>query len=355
MPMAELWISFLLVAVCASTLSFFVTGWIRRVAVRRRVLDIPNERSLHAVATPRGGGIGIVAGFLVILAFLIVQNLFPLKYGMVILMGTLAVAILGWIDDTCRLSATQRLTVQAVIASTAVIALGGFEQLRVGSTDIGLGWLGSLLAIIGLVWLTNLYNFMDGIDGLAGTEAVAVSLAVSVLSAVVYPSQIGFSLATLALAAASAAFVFWNWSPAKVFMGDAGSAALGFAFGAMALVSEIQQGVPLLVFILLLGLFVADAMLTLADRVRRGENITVAHRDHVYQRLVRAGWSHRKVTLAAIVINIVFLWPAAWFVIHESHMLLWVFMAVFTILSLVWWLGRRWSRAATHTEKGYLL
>jgi Fuc2NAc and GlcNAc transferase len=307
------------------------------------------------VPTPRGGGLGIVAGFLIILAALIYQGLFPLLSGLVILAGTMATAMLGWVDDALRLTATTRLVVQLMIASISVIVLGGFEHLRVGSSVIDLGWAGSVLAAIGLVWLINLYNFMDGIDGLAGAEAVTVSLAVSILGAGMYASQIGFSLATLALAAASAAFVFWNWSPAKVFMGDAGSAALGFAFGALALVSELHQGVPLLVLILLLGLFVVDATLTLIDRLRQGEHITVAHRDHVYQRLVRAGWSHRQVTLGAIVINITLLWPAAWVATSECGLALWVFVAVFTLLGVLWWWALRWCQAAARADKGYLL
>lgn len=353
--MTEPWISFMLVAVCSSAVSFFVTAWVRRVAIRRGVLDIPNARSSHAVATPRGGGLGIVAGFLIILAALIYQGIFPLLSGLVILAGTMATAMLGWVDDARRLSATTRLVVQLAMASITVMALGGFEHLRVGSSVVDLGWLGSILAAIGLVWLINLYNFMDGIDGLAGAEAVTVSLAVSILGAGIYTSQIGFSLATLALAAASAAFVVWNWSPAKIFMGDAGSAALGFAFGALALVGEIHQGVPLLVFILLLGLFVVDATLTLIDRLRRGENITVAHRDHVYQRFVRAGWSHRHVTLGAIAINIILLWPAAWVATYESWAMLWVFVAVFIVLGVLWWRARRWCQGATRLDKGYLL
>lgn len=353
--MTEPWISFMLVAVCSSAVSFFVTAWVRRVAIRRGVLDIPNARSSHAVATPRGGGLGIVAGFLIILATLIYQGMFPLLSGLVILAGTLAIAMLGWMDDALRLTATTRLVVQLVIASMAVMGLGGFEQLRVGSSVVDLGWAGSILAAIGLVWLINLYNFMDGIDGLAGAEAVTVSLAVSILGIVMYASQIGFSLAALALAAASVSFVVWNWSPAKVFMGDAGSAALGFAFGTLALVGEIHQGVPLLVLMLLLGLFVVDATLTLIDRLRRGENITVAHRDHVYQRLVRAGWSHRHVTLGAIVINVTLLWPAAWVATSESRSMLWVFVAVFTVLGVLWWRARRWCQAAARANKGFLL
>lgn len=353
--MTEPWISFMLVAVCSSAVSFLVTAWVRRVAIQRGLLDIPNTRSSHAVATPRGGGLGIVAGFLVILATLIYQGKFPLVSGMVILGGTFAIAMLGWIDDVHRLSAAKRLVVHLVIASITVITLGGFEHLRMGSSVAQLGWPGSILAVIGLVWLINLYNFMDGIDGLASAEAVTVSLALSILGAGMFASQIGFSLATLALAAASTAFLVWNWSPAKVFMGDAGSAALGFAFGALALTGEIHQGVPLLVLILLLGVFVVDATLTLIDRLRRGENITHAHRDHVYQRLVQAGWSHRHVTLGAIAINVILLWPAAWMATLESRAMLWIFVAVFTVLGVLWWLAWRWCRDTVRADKGCLL
>lgn len=345
------WIKFFFAAAGAAMVSFLVTRWMRRIALQLGIVDIPNARSSHANPIPRGGGVGIIAGFLLIVAILTHQDLLPAHAGWVILLGTLSIAALGWIDDTRRLSATSRLSVQVFIASAVVFALGGFPQFRFGSWLVEWASFGSIVAAIGLVWLINLYNFMDGIDGLAASQASVAGLGITAIGVSLFSSQIGFSLVAVGLAASSVAFLYWNWPPAQIFMGDVASGTLGFIFGVLALVSELHAGPPLTVWILLLGLFVTDTTLTLIDRWRRGERVTEAHRDHVYQRLVRAGFSHRQVTQSAIGLNMVLLWPAAWISARHAYLAPWILIVVFSILAALWWMALRWCKTAGVMDK----
>lgn len=349
--MIDPWIQFFFAAAGAALASFLITRWMRRIALQMGIVDIPNARSSHVRPIPRGGGVGIIAGFLLIVLVLTHQDLFPAPAGWVISLGTLSIAALGWMDDTRRLSATVRLTVQVLIASAVVYALGGFPQFRFGSWLMEWDVFGSILSIVGLVWLINLYNFMDGIDGLAASQASVAGLGITGISASLFSSQIGFSLVAVGLAASSVAFLYWNWPPAQIFMGDVASGTLGFIFGVLALVSEMYAGPPLIVWLLLLGLFVTDTTLTLIDRWRHGERVTEAHRDHLYQRLVRAGFSHRQVTLSAIGLNVVVLWPAAWISARHMHLAPWIFISVFSVLAVLWWMALRWCKSAGGADK----
>ncbi|HEU0080065.1 MAG TPA: hypothetical protein VFQ76_20630, partial [Longimicrobiaceae bacterium] len=171
---------------------------------------------------------------------------------------------------------------------------------------------GALLAVVALVWLTNLYNFLDGIDGIAGGEAVAVG---GVGGALLWAAgERGLAAVALVAAAAGAGFLVWNWQPARIFMGDVGSGFLGFLFGALAVASERVEGPPALVWILLLGVFVVDATLTLLRRAGRGERLHEAHRRHAYQRAVQSGLSHARVAGAVLAIDALLaaLGAAAW-------------------------------------------
>ncbi len=191
--------------------------------------------------------------------------------------------------------------VHTFAAIWAVWCLGGFQSFDLGVTVVPLGMVGSVLAVVGIMWLINLYNFMDGIDGLAGGEAVSVALVGGVLLSFV--GATGIALAVFSLAAAVAGFLVLNWPPAKIFMGDVGSGLLGYAFAVLALASDRTGAVPLVVWILLLGVFIVDATATLIRRVMNGERWYEAHRSHAYQRAVQAGYSHRTVTIAVLALN----------------------------------------------------
>jgi Fuc2NAc and GlcNAc transferase len=159
-----------------------------------------------------------------------------------------------------------------------------------------------VLAVVGCVWMVCLFNFMDGIDGISGTEATTAGLWGGALLWLAGSHEL--AVLSLMVGAAAAGFLVWNWAPARIFMGDVGSCLLGFCFAIVALSSERAGAVPLLVWMILLGVFVFDATVTLLRRVVRRERWHEAHRSHAYQRAVQSGWSHRQVSGGVAVTNL---------------------------------------------------
>lgn len=285
--------------------SALLSGLALRFALSKQMLDVPNERSSHTVPTPRGGGIAIVAVVLVACGVLgVLPDFESVRPACIALAGGgLLVAGIGWIDDRRPVPAATRAAVHVVAASWAVGWLGGMPTLWLGGWSVPLGAFGSVVAVIAIAWFINLYNFMDGIDGIAGGQAVvAAGFAAAILF---LAGDLGLSLLSACLAAASLGFLFWNWSPARIFMGDVGSGTVGFFFGTLALASEQRGTLPAVIWLLLLGVFVFDATVTLLRRIARGQKWYAAHRSHAYQRATQAGLSHRFVSLIAIVLYVV--------------------------------------------------
>ncbi len=278
------------------------TGLARRYALANAVLDVPNARSSHRVPTPRGGGVAIVAAVLLLIGALVGLGLTPPAAAVALGGGGAAVALVGWLDDHGGVRAIYRAAVHFAAAAWALAWLGGLPTVAVGTEKVALGLAGALLAAVGIVWATNFYNFMDGIDGLAGGEAVTTGGAGGAL--LLAAGEPGLAAAAFALAGAGAGFLVWNWAPARIFMGDVGSGFLGFSFATLAVASERAGAVPLLVWVLLLGVFVFDATATLLRRAGGGERLHEAHRSHAYQRAVRAGLSHRRVCGTVIAMNL---------------------------------------------------
>jgi Fuc2NAc and GlcNAc transferase len=216
--------------------------------------------------------------------------------------GMLALAIIGWLDDTRGMRAGVRLTIHFAVAIWTVYMFGGLPAVRIGVRTIPLGLTGYLVSALGVVWGINLFNFMDGIDGIAGSQAVLILTAVATLSFARGSQSIGFI--AVIIAGGTAGFLFWNWPPAKIFMGDVASGAMGYLIAGLAIASENRGAVPLIAFAIMGGAFVADATITLIRRFRRRERLAAAHRDHAYQRLARAWHSHRPVTEAAAGITL---------------------------------------------------
>jgi Fuc2NAc and GlcNAc transferase len=175
--------------------------------------------------------------------------------------------------------------------------------LSVGFAELPLGFVGTILGIIGIVWAINLYNFVDGIDGLAAGEAISTGVIGGLL--LIKTGNTGLAMVALLIAAANAGFLPLNWAPAKLFMGDVGSGLLGYLFAVLAVASENVHGVPLLLWVLLLGAFVFDATVTLCRRIAHGERWYHAHHSHAYQRMVQAGKSHATVSSMILAINMV--------------------------------------------------
>lgn len=292
----------LLVLIGVVLASAWGTGVVRRFALRADMLDRPTHRSSHTVPTPRGGGLAIAVPVFVGVAALAALDRIQTDIAVGLIGGGVLIAGIGFIDDRRPLSPLSRLAAHVSGAVWAVGWMGGLDVIDVGVARIPLGLLGTVVAVVGIVWLTNLYNFMDGIDGLAAGEGVAVGAIAGV--ALFLAGARGLGETAWVVAAGCAGFLVWNWHPARIFMGDVGSGLLGFLFGALAIRSAVDGALPLMGWVILLGVFVFDATVTLIRRAAAGARWYEAHRDHAYQRLVRAGFGHRQVTTGVLAVNL---------------------------------------------------
>lgn len=313
----------LLLAVLSAALVAVVRFW----AIHSHLIDQPNHRSSHSVPTPRGGGLGIVAAFLLSLAYLVLSDHLNADVFLAFFGGGLLVAGIGYWDDRHDLSAKVRLLGHFIAAVWAVIWIGGISQLELGFTTLDWGLIGNIVSVLGIVWLLNLYNFMDGIDGIAASEAVFVAGVGGLL--LLNAGAKGLGLTSLALAAACAGFLFWNWPPARIFMGDVGSGFLGYSLAVLLLISDRETSVSLWVWVLLMSVFVVDATVTLLRRLLRGEKVYEAHRSHAYQHATTIYGSHLKITLSIAGLNVLWLAPLAVAVWHWAD-----WAVLFTVLGL---------------------
>ncbi|MDR2032788.1 MAG: glycosyltransferase family 4 protein [Azoarcus sp.] len=297
-------------ALAVTAASLGLTALLRRYALRRHLLDIPNARSSHTAPTPRGGGAAIVASLFAALAVAGYMDMLPAALVWTLMGAGGLVALAGLIDDHGHLAVRWRLLAHFIAAAACLHALPKHPGLFGAAPPPS----GSALAFLVcgealyLVWMLNLYNFMDGIDGLAGTEAICAGLGGALLF--LSGGAPDLAAAPFLLAAAAAGFLYWNWPPARIFMGDAGSGFLGFAFGVLSLHAALHAPALFWGWMILLAVFICDASLTLARRAFAGARIHEAHRSHAYQHAARR-WGHRSVTLAVAAINIFWLLPLA--------------------------------------------
>ena len=290
-------------------LSLALTGALRRYALANSIIDIPNARSSHSLPTPRGGGVAIVASFLVVAPVLGFSGLAPWSFVWALLGSGTVIAALGFLDDHGHIAARWRLLGHFAGAIWALFWLGGLPPMTFFGIQLDMGWLGNLLAVVYLVWMLNLYNFMDGIDGIASVEAVCVCLGGALLYVLL--GQPSAASVPLVLACAVLGFLFWNFPPARIFMGDAGSGFLGITLGILSLQAAWLAPQLLWSWVILLGVFVVDATFTLFRRLLRGDKVYEAHRSHAYQFASRQFGAHLPVTLAVGVINLFWLLPLA--------------------------------------------
>lgn len=319
-----------IVSTGVAALTWLLVGAIRRYALRRGVIDTPNERSSHTTPTPRGGGAALVLA--AILGYIIAAPESGRQLSILIaLVAVLPTAVAGWIDDRGSLPAAPRI---------AAHITSGLLLLPIA---LGSGTIGWQLYPIALAWLLatvsaiNVVNFLDGIDGLIGLQALVLGIHLATLATMDSPPQI----LGIMLAASSAAFLVWNWSPARIFLGDVGSgsvAVLGLIGG--ILVWRLDDWPFVAVFLPLFAIFL-DASVTLTRRILRSERITEAHRSHLYQRLANESqWGHASVSLlygvvAASAALVVHLAPA-------GALMFWC-AAYVTLVVIVGWLLDRYQ------------
>ncbi|MFM9849023.1 MAG: MraY family glycosyltransferase [Hyphomicrobiaceae bacterium] len=274
--------------VAGSLVAFLAAGILVRLlsspALARLVLDVPNDRSLHRVPTPRTGGLGLFLGAAI--AWLVIGHGALAHLALL----TIIVSAIFLVDDVRSLSVGVRFASQFVAAAVFVVA-SGLQPLLLMP-----------VLVIGIVWSMNLYNFMDGANGLAGGMAV-VGFGAYALAAVAAGAG-DLAVASAIIAGAALGFLAWNFDPARIFLGDAGSIPLGFLAAGIGLLGWQRGAWPFWFPLLVFSPFVLDATLTLVRRALRGERVWEAHKVHYYQRLVGLGWSHRRMALSEYAIMI---------------------------------------------------
>jgi len=271
-----------LAAITAFVAALLLTPLVRAGASRWGLLDRPNERSSHTGIIPRAGGVAILVATGLTLA--LAPGPWWQRPAVVALLASgLALAVVGLCDDRFRLSPLLRLGFQVVAATGFVSVAGAIDRVPLPAPlDVALGPLGPAVSVLWIVAVVNFYNFMDGIDGLAGLQAVVTGAGIAVIVLDPFASFLG-----AAIAGAAAGFLVFNWSPASVFLGDAGSGVLGYTLAALPFLLARESRAPTVLFVALsLWFFLADATWTLLRRMARGERLHQAHREHLPERLL---------------------------------------------------------------------
>ena len=305
-----------LTVVAAFLVSSMLTLVLIKVGAAFGMVDTPNPRSSHTRPTVRGGGLAIAISVSLAASILRFERIIGDPLLVVVLLAGGGIAAVGFMDDRKSLPVRYRILAHCLAAALTLYLLGGMPKILWGDRLIDLGVTGEVIGVLAIVWMLNLFNFMDGIDGIAGSEAVFITISGAWLASLGGgPTLSGgptpAAAVALAVGAASLGFLVWNWPPAKIFMGDVGSGYLGFIIGAVILQSVIDRPVMLYVWLILSGTFIVDATVTLFCRLIRGERIQEAHRSHAYQRLARRWDSHLKVTGSVWLINVGWLFPCA--------------------------------------------
>jgi len=294
----------------ALPVAFFFSCLLCGLLIRRVgpwLLDVPVARSAHTHNTPRGGGVAIVLTTYLFLFLLNVHDLLAL-HQLLVLLCALPVAATGLADDLRSLPVYIRLPVHVIAASVALYLLGPVpEAFFSGLMALPEAML-SLILVFALVWLLNLYNFMDGIDMLAAGQGLFVTAASGVM---LMAAQNSLAWVCAGLFAAILGFMVWNRSPARLFMGDVGSTFLGFFLGLLGLLTHFSGTLSVWVWVLLMGVFIADTTSTLFRRLLTGQRIFEAHSTHAYQHLARSVNSHKLAAALIGAVNIFWLLPLA--------------------------------------------
>lgn len=290
----------LIAAALASALgSNALTRWLVPRLKALHVVDTPNPRSSHATATVRGAGLAMAAAWCVCCLLVVLLQPQQFAAGFAVLGLAIGLSLLGFWDDVRNVDPGVRLVVQALLCFTAAILGVRTDSLTFpGLGILNLGILATPLCAIGLLTMVNFFNFMDGIDGLAvGQTLIAATV---LLAGAIVVHAYTTALLAAALAGVAAGFIPFNWNPARCFMGDSGSYFCGGTLGALLIVGQ-RSGVPLLLVGLASVAFLSDAAITLTLRLAKRRAVWQAHHNHIYQRLVSAGWSHARVTTMYII------------------------------------------------------
>ena len=331
----------LLTGLGAFILTYLGVAAVRAISMHFNVLDIPNERSLHVIPTPRGGGLAIVIVTLICCG--VVWYLDPLRpihgLGNILVGGVLVAGISYW-DDLQSLPIWIRFTVHLAVAGLIVMGVGYWRIMEIPFFGVlDLGWMGLPLTFLWIVGMINAYNFMDGIDGIAGGQCIVAGLGWAVLGGISGQSLIAGTGGILA--ASCLGFLGDNRPPARIFMGDVGSAFLGYTFAVLPLIVSQDDSRLAFAGVLLVWPFIFDTLFTFLRRLIHRENVFTAHSSHFYQRLVATGYPHKKVASLYIVLSTIGLVCSTVLVI-KGHWADYMTVIIIGITALILWLGTRW-------------
>jgi len=281
--------------------SFILTYLVKLMAEKKQLLDIPNERSSHTVSTPRGGGMAIAIVWFFGISYLFYFDKIESELYYALMTGVL-IAIVSFLDDIFTLKSTPRMLVQALSTAIALYFIGGLSEIDFGFFTLQNQVVLNGIAFIGILWFINLFNFIDGINGYSSSGAIMFSLGLYFF--------VGDTI-LLVLVLSTLGFIFWNWGKAKIFMGDVGSTLLGFTIPILIIHYNNTSEFSILNGLILTGVFWFDATFTLFKRFLNKEQLSKAHKNHAYQRIVQYGFSHQKTSLLAIGLHIVLFFLAA--------------------------------------------
>ena len=340
--MAVIWISLI-----GFLTSFFTVYLVLHFSDQLGLIDVPNTRSSHEKPTPRGGGLGIILALSISLTIYFAVGHWGTdsRAFVGLITGILIVGFIGFLDDLRNLPLLVRLISQLLAATIAVVGIGPLRSIDIPFLgELHFGVLAVPISLLWIISITNIYNFMDGIDGLAAGEGVLGGGFLACIGSITGNTTVG--AIGLFIAVASFGFLLFNFPPAKIFMGDAGSTTLGFTFAYAAIIGShsVANPIPFIVFVLLLSNFLVDAIFTLVKRIVRRERWHLAHKKHFYQKAVRSGYSHRQVTLFEYAIELLLGGSAILYIRCEERMrflimLLWLIL----FAGLIIWLS--FSRA----------
>jgi Fuc2NAc and GlcNAc transferase len=333
-------IELLVLLICTFALALAVTPCIRVFATRRGLIDHPTARSSHTIPTPRGGGLAIVIADFAALTSLQIGGYITMRELIALVAGGGAVALVGFLDDRKSVAASARFLIHLGAAVVVVAMIGGVPIAELFGGGAHVHWIDQLVAVIGIAWSINLFNFMDGIDGIAGAEAVFVSIAAGTL-VFLLGGDMGLVGAFGCLAMAAFGFLVWNWPPARIFMGDIGSGFLGFMLAASSILVSHHMPFALQAWPILGGVFLVDASVTLIRRMIRHDKWHQAHRMHAYQHLTRIWRGHLPVTLFVCGVNFCWLLPLAWYAVSHPQLATLCFVIALSPLAV----GALWAGA----------
>jgi Fuc2NAc and GlcNAc transferase len=315
--------------------SIVVTAIYINYSIKNEIIDIPNDRSSHTHPTPRGGGISISLSIIIgaiityYLGFLSIFE-FAAIFGSILI-----IAIVGWFDDHNDISFYWRIIFYSVASIWCMFWVGSLDSIKIGSIILPMSLpVGSVVTFLGLVWFTNLYNFMDGTDGLAAIQAICAALFSGIL--LLYTKHDGLALISFIILSSCVGFLYWNFPPAKIFMGDIGSCVLGFTFGLLAVMSDLSGAIPVSVWCILLSVFICDSTFTLLKRILDGDKWYSAHRSHAYQRLAQMGMSHKKLALMIFLTNILVIWPIAYLAYMMPRYSVYISIGIVCLMFILW-------------------